>query len=66
MASQKRGGAHPLADPGIATPIRIPPDLRDRAEDWGRRNQVPSFAAVVRLALQRLIETDGSTLRAEG
>lgn len=53
-----RGGAHPLTKPGVATPVRIPPDLKRRAQAWGRRNGQPSFAAVVRFALSRLIESE--------
>lgn len=64
MARQpNRRGPNPLAKPGDVTQVRIPHDLRQRAERYARLNSIGSFAAVVRLALERLTgETAGGVV----
>lgn len=51
-----RRGPNPLGEPGDVANVRIPPDLRARADEYGRSHGLGSFAAVVRYALARLVE----------
>ncbi len=53
---RNRRGATSLAEPGHVVPIRIPEKLRKQAEEWGRSNGLNSFSAVVRVALNKLVD----------
>lgn len=49
-------GAMTLSEAGRPALIRLPDELRDQAERWGRDHAFPSLAAVVRYALRELVE----------